>query len=54
MLSVLVLSAVDRGFEARSDQIKDYKIGIYCLFVKPAVLIKEREREQRLIDTESD
>ena len=42
MLSVLASSAVDRGFEARSDQIKDYKIGIYCFSGKPAVLIKER------------
>ena len=30
MVSVLVSSAVDRGFESRSGQIKDYKIGIYC------------------------
>ena len=29
MVSVLVSSAVDRGFESRSGQIKDYKIGIY-------------------------
>jgi hypothetical protein len=25
---VTTLSAVDRGFDPRSDQIKDYKIGI--------------------------
>ena len=31
MVSVLTLSVVDRGFEARSDQTKDYKIGI-CFF----------------------
>ena len=30
MVSVLVSSAVDRGFESRSGQIKDYKIDIYC------------------------
>ena len=30
MVSVLVSSAVDRGFESRSGQIKDYKICIYC------------------------
>jgi hypothetical protein len=30
MVSVLVSSAVDRGFESRSGQIKDYTIGIYC------------------------
>jgi len=28
MISVLALSAVDRGFEPRSDQIKDYNISI--------------------------
>jgi hypothetical protein len=30
MVSVLVTSVVDRGFEPRSGQTKDYKIGIYC------------------------
>ena len=30
MVSVLVSSAVDRGFEPRSGQIKDYIIGICC------------------------
>ena len=30
MVSVLVSSAVDRGFESRSGQIKDYTIGMYC------------------------
>jgi hypothetical protein len=28
MISVLVSGAVDRGFELRSDQTKDYKIGM--------------------------
>jgi hypothetical protein len=28
MVSVLALSAVDRGFEPRSDQNKDYKIDV--------------------------
>ena len=42
MLNVLASSAVDRGFEARSGQTKNYKIGIYCFSGKPAVLIKER------------
>ena len=32
MVSVLALSAVDRGFESQSDQTKDYKIGICCFF----------------------
>ena len=30
MVSVLTSSAVDRGFETRSGQTKDYKIGICC------------------------
>jgi hypothetical protein len=30
MVSVLVSSAVDRWFEPRSGQTKDYKIGICC------------------------
>ena len=38
MLSVLALRAVDRGFEPRSDQTKDYKIGIYCFSAKHAAL----------------
>ena len=31
IVSVLELSATDRGFESRSSQTKDYKIGICCL-----------------------
>ena len=38
MVSVLVASAVDRGFDPRSDQIKDYKIGISCFAAKQEVL----------------
>ena len=30
MVSLLVSSAVDHGFESRSGQPKDYKIGIWC------------------------
>jgi hypothetical protein len=30
MVSVLALSVVDRGFEPRSGQAKDYEIGICC------------------------
>ena len=30
MVSVLASSAVDRGFEPRSGQTKNYKIGICC------------------------
>ena len=30
MVSMLIMGKVDRGFEPRSDQTEDYKIGIYC------------------------
>ena len=40
MVSVFTLSAVYRGFEPRSGQIKDYKIGMCCFFVKHAALRK--------------
>jgi hypothetical protein len=32
------LSKVDREFESRSGQTKDYKIGICCFSAKPAAL----------------
>jgi hypothetical protein len=38
MVSVLASSAVDRGLEPRSDQTKDYKIGICCVSAKHAAL----------------
>ena len=38
MVSVLASSAVDRGFEPRSGQNKDYKIGICCFSAKHAAL----------------
>ena len=38
MVSVLALSAVDRGFEPRSGQTKDYKIGICCFSAKQTAL----------------
>jgi hypothetical protein len=38
MVSMLASSGVDRGFEPRSDQIKDYKIGICCFSTKHAAL----------------
>ena len=38
IVSVLAWSAVDRGFEPRSGQTKDYKIGIRCSFAKHVVL----------------
>jgi hypothetical protein len=38
MVSVLASSAVDRGFEPRSGQTKDYEIGICCFSAKHAEL----------------
>jgi hypothetical protein len=38
MVSVFASSAVDREFEPRSAQTKDYKIGICCFFAKNAAL----------------
>ena len=41
MVSVFALSAVDREFESRSRQTKDYKIGICCIFAKHAALMSK-------------
>ena len=41
MVSVLSSSTVDRGFESRSRQTKDYKIGICCFSAKHAALRKK-------------
>ena len=38
MVSMLALIAVDRRFEPRSGQTKDYKIGIRCFSAKHAAL----------------
>ena len=38
MVSVLASSAVNRGFEPRSCQTKNYKIDICCVFAKYAAL----------------
>ena len=38
MVSVLASSVVDRGFEPRSGQTKDYQIGICCFSAKHATL----------------
>jgi hypothetical protein len=37
----LVSSAQDRRFEPRSDQTKDYKIGICCFSAKHAALMRK-------------
>jgi hypothetical protein len=46
MISVLASSVVDRGFEPRSGQTKDYKIGICSFSAKHAAF---KEKEQRLV-----
>jgi hypothetical protein len=38
MVSLLAISAVDRGFESRLGQTKDYKIGICCFSAKHTTL----------------
>ena len=38
MVNVLASIAVDRGFEPRSGQTKDYKIGVCCFSAKHAAL----------------
>ena len=38
MVNALASSAVDRGFEPRSGQTKDYNIGICCFSAKQAAL----------------
>ena len=38
----LVVSVVDRGFEPRSGQTKDYKIGICCFSAKHKAYKKKR------------
>ena len=44
MISVLASSAVDRGFEPRSGQTKDYKIGICYFFANhPALRRKNKD-----------
>ena len=43
MVSVLASSAVGRGFEPRSGQIKDYAIGICCFFAKHAASRRKRQ-----------
>jgi len=47
MDSVLTSSAVDRGFEPRSGQIKDYKIGICCFSAKHAALKRKIKKTQK-------
>ena len=43
MVSVFGSSAIDRGFESRSGQIKDFKISICCFFAKQAALRRKNK-----------
>jgi hypothetical protein len=43
MVSVLSSSAVDRGFESRSGQTKDYKIGICCFSAEHTALRRKNQ-----------
>jgi hypothetical protein len=48
MVSVLASSAVDRGFELRSGQTRDYAIGICCFSSKHTALrSKSKDRLAR-------
>jgi hypothetical protein len=51
MVIVLDSIAVDRGFDPRSGQIKDYKIGICCFPSKHAAL---KRKSKDLVDSESE
>ena len=57
VVSLLVSSAVDRGFEPRSGQTKDYEIGICCFSAKQAALrrtSKDWSRNQNNVSEWSD
>ena len=46
MVSVFASIEVDRGFEPRSGQTKDYKIGMCCFSAKERSI---HEKEQRFV-----
>jgi hypothetical protein len=43
MVSVVTSSAVDRGFEPRSGQSTEYKIGMCCFSAKHAALMSKNK-----------
>jgi hypothetical protein len=51
MVKVLTSSAVECGFEPRSDQTKNYKFGICCFSARLTVL---RRKNKYLLGSESD
>ena len=53
MVSALASSSVDRGFEPRSCQTKDYTIGMCCFSAKYAVF-RRKNKDQRLVGSESE
>jgi hypothetical protein len=55
MVSILTSSVVDRGFEPRSGQTRDYEIGICPFFAKHAALrSKSKDRLARNPDNVSE
>jgi hypothetical protein len=48
MINVLTSSTVDHGFEPRSGQTKDYKIGICCFSAKHAAWSNKAQFHNRL------
>ena len=52
MVSVLASSVIDRGFEPRSVQTKDYTINMCCFSASLSNTIKEKE--ERLVGSESE
>jgi hypothetical protein len=51
MVSMLASSGVDRVFQSRSGQTKDYEIGICCFSARCVAL---RRKRQRLVGSESE
>jgi hypothetical protein len=49
MVSVLALSAVDRGFEPRLGQTKYYEIGICCFSAKDTALRRDISEDQHIL-----
>ena len=54
MVSVFTSSVVDRGFEPRSGQTKDYNIGICCFSAKHALRGKSKDWLSRNQDNVSE
>ena len=47
MVSVLASSVVDHGFEPRSGQTKNYRIGICCFSAKHAALRRKSKAQNQ-------